>query len=232
MANLQYRKVSSIGKPSYTPNDEKEATTYTMCIVTEGDVEELEYIKGFFRKFLDNNKITPKYVNDSFANDDKEKHASHPQRRLAALKRFRASVHPNWKEYPDDISWLVCDRDSQSFKESQYDEVLNDCNNEKVKLIISNPAFQLWLLMHLVSTIDIDALNKNSTSPNQRKYIEKEIRKHIPYQHGKLNFSVFEDKVDNAVSVSKTLPTDLIELKTQCGTNFAMLIETLKQYAE
>ena len=86
--------------------------------------------------------------------------------------------------------------------------------------------------MHFVNAIDIDALNKNGISPKQIKYIEKEIRKHIAYQHGKLNFSVFKDKIDNAVSVSKTLPTDLKELKTLCGTNFAMLVEKLKQYAK
>lgn len=230
MANLQYRTVSSIGKPSYTPSVEKEATTYTMCIVTEGDVEELSYIKGYFKTFLSNSNIIPQYVNDSL--DSKEKHASHPKRRLNALKRFRASVHPNWKEYPDDITWLVCDRDAQSFKESQYDDVLVDCKKERIELIISNPSFQLWLLMHFVDAIDIDALNKNGISPKQIKYIEKEIRKHIAYQHGKLNFSVFKDNIDNAVSVSKTLPTDLNELKTLCGTNFAMLIEKLKQYAK
>ena len=145
MANLQYRTASSIGKPSYTPSVEKEATTYTMCIVTEGDVEELSYIKGYFKTFLSNSNIIPQYVNDSL--DNKEKHASHPKRRLAALKRYRASVHPNWKEYPDDITWLVCDRDAQSFKESQYDDVLVDCKKERIELIISNPSFQLWLLM-------------------------------------------------------------------------------------
>lgn len=66
----------------------------------------------------------------------------------------------------------------------------------------------------------------------EKKYIEKEIKKIIAYKNGKLDFLLFKDNIANAVTVSKTLPTDLMELKTLCGTNFAILIEKLKKYAK
>lgn len=229
MAELIFRKASALGKTSYTPNSEKETTIYTICIATEGEVEELQYIKGFAESFLKNSSVSIRYANDNL--NDNEKHSSHPKCRLQHLLRFRESIHPYWKEYSDDMSWLVCDRDSQSFKEKQYDDILQQCIDNNISFIISNPAFQLWLLMHFVESIDSTYINNNfNNSKSQLKYIETEIKKHISYQHGHLNFESFKDHVINAMECSKNTEKDIKKLKNNIGTNFSSLIEKLEVF--
>ena len=229
MAELHFRNASVLGKTSYIPNSEEETTIYTICIATEGEVEELQYIKGFVASFLKKNSISIRYANDNL--NDNERHSSHPKCRLQHLLRFRASIHPNWKEYSDDMSWLVCDRDSQSFKEKQYDDVVQQCKDNNISFIISNPAFQLWLLMHFVESIDTAYINDNfNTSKKQLKFIETEIKKHISYQHGHLNFESFKDYVNNATECSKSLEKDIQKLKNSIGTNFSSLIEKIEVF--
>lgn len=226
MAELLFRKKSSLGKTSYTPNSEEEASIYTICIATEGEVEELQYIKGYAESFLKNSKVSIRYANDNL--NENEKHSAHPKCRLQQLLRFRASIHPNWNEYTNDLSWLICDRDSQSFKGSQYDDIMQKCNENKITFIVSNPAFQLWLLMHFVKAIDSTYIKDNyNTTKNQRIYIEREIRKYIPYQHGQLNFGSFKDYVTNALECSNSIENDIKKLKNNIGTNFSSLIEKL-----
>jgi len=43
---------------------------------------------------------------------------------------------------------LIIDRDAQNFKANQYDALLAACDKKGFSLHVSNPCFEIWLLMH------------------------------------------------------------------------------------
>jgi hypothetical protein len=62
---------------------------------------------------------------------------------------------PRREEWNDDYRCcMVVDRDSRSFTDEQCDYVRDLCEREKIMLIVTNPCFELWLLMHFETSRD------------------------------------------------------------------------------
>ena len=74
-----------------------------------------------------------------------------------------------------DKAFLISDRDRQSFKEEQYDEMLKNCEDKDIVWIVSNPSFQLWLLLHFTDDIESLELEKMSSCKKQIQEIETHI---------------------------------------------------------
>lgn len=55
----------------------------------------------------------------------------------------------------DDIFGIVIDRDAKSHTEKQINDIINKCRSKKYKWFITNPCFELWLLLH-VSDVTVE----------------------------------------------------------------------------
>lgn len=137
---------------------------------------------------------------------------------------------------------LVVDRDKKSFIEDQYDEVLNSMDgNNDYTLVVSNPCFELWLFLHHddLSNLDLTFVAENpkvdvdkTTKTSHRTYMENCLKEKRggSYNKTRLLFNRFyKDKVDVAIKNSKKYSVDVNELKNKVGTNFGILLESMKK---
>lgn len=128
---------------------------------------------------------------------------------------------------------LIIDRDKNSFKDFQYDSLLADCREKNISLYVSNPSFEVWLLMHFVEfdTLDFDKLLENKRvgkGKKARKYADKMLSEISGYDKTNLHFSNFIDKVDDAIEREKKYCEDIEGLKFNVGSNVGILISKLR----
>ena len=151
---------------------------------------------------------------------------SHPKHRYEALVEFLESDNSDYSAALDK-AFLISDRDNQSFKESQYDEMLEKCNNKDIVWIVSNPSFQLWLLFHFtddIASLDLDIID---SCKKRIKKIESTIKglSKNGYTHGNLNQSVFKPLIETAIKNSEPYCLSVEDLKKNIGTNFSVLVK-------
>lgn len=76
-----------------------------------------------------------------------------------SVKRLLKKAKSNYKFKKTDEFWLIVDRDHWETKHKiDFDKLVADCNKEEnFFLAMSNPCFEIWLIMHLK---DIDEYNE------------------------------------------------------------------------
>ncbi|EJX09596.1 hypothetical protein EVA_02296, partial [gut metagenome] len=139
------------GQTVLHPQQVEEEPVRFIAIVTEGSKEELAYLKGYCFHLQQKGWVCKGqilYLNDSIRPDiyNKEIQASHPKRRMELMKELLSQKNPDFLYRPEE-AWMVCDRDDGSFHVDQYEEVYEVCQQEGIHWVVSNPAFQLWLLL-------------------------------------------------------------------------------------
>ena len=103
---------------------------------------------------------------------------------------------------------ILIDRDGQSFKPWQYDQVIAISEEQGYKLGITNPCFELFLFLHLndIKSPDKKKLRKNSK--HSVHMLKEELKKHSKSFRGKSDYdadfivSKF-DNLENNIKVSK-----------------------------
>lgn len=91
-----------------------------------------------------------------------------------------------------DSVWAVCDVD-----EFDVASALLEAAQKEVGLALSNPCFEVWLLLHV---------SNKCGGFNNCSQVERSLRRHIPmWDKSRLNFANFRDGVMNAVERAKRL---------------------------
>lgn len=224
------------GKESYKPGSEETNRFFYISIATEGCQEEVEYL-NYINSIVDSKKVTKLKIiilNEFYKDSDKAKSDSHPKKRFEIIREWKQEIED--VEMDGDEDWLVCDRDNQSFKEDQYDELMNKAKQDNVKVVISNPAFQIWLLFHFVSDLSYLELDSIQRSKDRLIKVEDSLREKVPgYKHGSLNgkMGCFTQRIRNAIDNSRRDPNplDLKQLKTKSGTNFSELLLSIEKWS-
>ncbi len=139
----------------------------------------------------------------------------------------------DFNEYIDTIN-LIVDRDSKSFKDEQYYNLVKECKENKIDLYVSNPCFEVWLLMHFeqFDTLDFQKLKENKrvgSSLKSRKYSEKKLIEFTGHSKTKLKFKTFINRVNFAIEKEKHYCEDLIGLKDSIGSNIGILLDKLRK---
>ena len=138
----------------------------------------------------------------------------------------------HWEEHgiePSEL-WMVVDRDKQNVSEKQLDSIIEKCNKEGYNLALSNPTFELWLLLHHKNANEYtyDVLIENDKVNKKRRFIDKELSNVLGgYNKKNLKFENFESGIQNAIKRAKELETDNVELKNKLGTSVCFLVEKL-----
>ncbi|WP_409252824.1 RloB family protein [Bacillus sp. SCS-153A] len=132
------------------------------------------------------------------------------------------------KEY--DTVCIILDRDKHSFKEWQYDEVLEICSQNNYTLGITNPCFEFWLLLHLSDCTEhnIESIKENKRINKSRKYVEGLLLEEIgSYKKNKLKFNIFKPGIRDAIRREKEFCEDVTRLKDEVGSNIGVIISEL-----
>ena len=125
---------------------------------------------------------------------------------------------------------IIIDRDKQSFKEDQYDAVLNICRENQYKLGVTNPCFEFWLLLHKNDCLQLnrEELMGNKRVSSRRRYLESLlVSEYGTYQKSKLDFELFKNDVNLAIEREQHYCEEPILLKNELGSSVGLIIKEL-----
>ena len=124
---------------------------------------------------------------------------------------------------------IVIDRDKQNFKDNQYDDVVKFCTENNVRLYVSNPTFEFWLMLHFseVENEDKNKMLENKYVSKSRRYLEKRLHDLCKYKKNQLDFKKFEPCIKDAIKREKLYAENVIDLKKELGSNVGLLIDEM-----
>lgn len=203
--------------------------------------EKIPELKDFLNQiYQDILKITP----DDFV-EDKEATVAKVTEFLAKekpriceliIKNIGDALNEQSIPYAPDIDkiCLVVDRDPMSFTSSQFDYVKNTCATNNVQFYISNPGFELWLLMHSSNFAtmkdDLTAKFSTMTPPEFLDHIESLLKQEFDgYNKSKLKTQPFMLAIDTAIANEKMFTESVDALKNDMGSNIGLLIQEMRR---
>lgn len=128
-----------------------------------------------------------------------------------------------------DFICLIVDRDRRSVKPNQYDIIIEKCKEMGIKLYVTNPTFEFWLLLHSDKIFEYtpEQLLLNRKTGNKR-FLEVELSKVFDgYKKGKIHFDKFLPYIKRAIENEKLFCQDEILLKDELGSNVGLLLEEI-----
>ncbi|MGL4673337.1 MAG: RloB domain-containing protein [Wohlfahrtiimonas sp.] len=148
---------------------------------------------------------------------------------LTILEALTAISELKYFDHTLDKIILVLDRDSQSFTSAQFDHVLEIAERNEYELGISNPCFELFLLLHLTDLVSYDYIEiQNNKKTGKSTYVEKILAQHLKSkelarsykkssynaQNFVENFNLLKSNID-----ASNIATEPEALKSNIGTS-------------
>lgn len=101
---------------------------------------------------------------------------------------------------------MVIDRDKQSWDNAQLSFVAAECSRKQFLLALSNPCFEIWLLLHLVEVGDYSSQEKEQLLNNKDSYLKKEIRRLLgSFNPSKPDIDDFWGSTESAIQRAEAL---------------------------
>ncbi|HNX02135.1 MAG: RloB domain-containing protein [Candidatus Cloacimonas sp.] len=181
-------------------------------IFTEGSVTEQKY----FREFIQFFKISQAQVKVI----DRETSASSPKSVMEAMDYYKSKI--NSFTTKNDIYCMVIDTDRWG---KNLKEAVADAHQRRYLVALSNPCFEIWLLMHFQ---DAETILKNADLLKTKADINTQI--HSYHITGKNDKDYFP-RTDSAVNTAAILDIKPQErLLQQIGSRVYLLINILQEY--
>lgn len=248
---MNLRKITTFDYSNEADTEEQRIHFY--CI-SEGPTEE-SYFNG-----IKNNKKELKIKNEvhihMLEKEEGQETYSHPMQLVKACLVYMGHMDENGNELPEseweknclwddydrstDQVCVIFDRDYRDL-ESCLNEIFDLCNRHGVKIVMSNPNFELWLLMHFpnIERYDREEIRANKKNlrhqiadnvSKKKKFLEIEVAKHANgYTKGsKIKFNVFMPQIDLAVEQAKLFCEESDLLINEIGTSVGRLIEEIR----
>lgn len=173
---------------------ENKRSAKLIVIATEGRKTERIYFEGLAENF-DSTKIHVEVI-------EKLDNNSSPDKVLEQLNAFSEEYSLDDK----DELWMVIDRDYQSWEIEMIKSVAQICHQKKgYFLAVSNPAFELWLLLHLIDCTQLSVNEKEDLFQNakvnrSKTYSKKMIADFLGgFNEAKYDASLFTPQVLEAI---------------------------------
>ena len=158
------------------------------------------------------------------------------------IPREKWQENCKWKEYDSKVDkvCVIFDRDYRGIEES-LQTIFDLCKKHGIKIVMSNPNFELWLLMHFpnIEQYPAEKLKENKKNlrhqifedaSTKKKYLEILVARNTEgYSKGhKIKFERFLPLVDTAIEQAKLFCADSQQLVDELGTSVGRLIEEMK----
>ena len=137
-----------------------------------------------------------------------------------------------------DVFCLIADRDRGSNTTERYLELVRACGSQHIRLFVSNPCFEFWLLLHSDKVIKLGetecglilANAKQDVRGVRRSYCECKLIEYFGhYSKTDVNFEQdYMRRLNQAIEHAESFETDLFKLESNLGTNVGLLISELK----
>ena len=153
--------------------------------------------------------------------------------RIDRFKVEKESVY-EFSKYPEDEFWIVADIDDNlDNHRTEFEDAVAECDNKGYRYAISNPFFEIWLLLHHADVTDEDkqyAVTASHSYEHTEHFIERLAEKNAPLRDKKhLRLEHYPaEKIEKAVNRARELMkdrTDMIPL--EYGTWFYQIVEEI-----
>lgn len=130
-----------------------------IVIASEGKDTERIYFRALAKEYCN-----PRVHVHILERNISEQNNSSPEHVLMQLNEFKA----HYALERDDELWLVVDRDR--WTEAMLSRVSSECSHDDfMHISLSNPCFELWLLLHLIDATTLDSEERGRWTDNRRK---------------------------------------------------------------
>ena len=133
-----------------------------LVIATEGAETEQRYFRGLKERWH-----SPRIHVELVARADAGR--SSPEQVFESLMQFARE----WKLRDGDQLWLVIDRDR--WRPTTLASVARKCEQRQFRLAVSNPCFELWLLIHFEDIPNRSAERQRALFENKRGLLKREV---------------------------------------------------------
>ncbi len=196
-----------------------------LCIITtEGEKTEREYFESLQRHRV----ISPSRVKLwvlATPPDGNRKEGPDPEHVLARL----SEVQQQYKLSDGDQLWLVLDVDHRSTgpHKQRLLEVLQEASQKGIRLAVSNPCFEIWLLLHFQTEQEVQGLTAAGRgAPSECKAALGAIRAEEQQRYTDALYS--REAFERATTRAKTLDAECAALwPTTAGTHVYKLAMAL-----
>lgn len=193
-----------------------------IIIAAEGQEAEQRYFEGIADKLEEQRtqlqlKVLPKRAQGNSA----------PQQVLNQLSDYEKEIGMD----EHDELCLVIDRDRQSWTEQEIASVAQECANKQYLLALSNPCFELWLLLHNVDVNSLTDKQLEQIHNNSNGFLKKEVsRVKGGYKTSKLKIDDFWGDTEIAIERAKKLDTEpQHRWPNQVATRVYLIVEKIRQ---
>ncbi len=189
-----------------------------IVIACEGVEDEPRYFKGL-KERLHNPKVHVEIVSRA------DPTRSSPEAILRELDHFKDS----WSLRDGDSLWLVIDRDPQSWKPDMIDTVAQRCRQKSYSLALSNPCFELWLLLHFEDVSSQSEERQNLLLANADHLLKKEVARYRQPRPEWDYIDHYFPHTEIALGRARTLDTDPnARWPAALGTRVYRLVEQIR----
>lgn len=193
----------------------------------EGKVSEKKYFEDFRRSELFNDNGLIEVIS-----------LKRPKNRGSdpiSVKKLLQEAKKEYRFKDTDEFWLIIDRDDwEEIHNHNFDKLVDDCKKENnFFLAMSNPCFEIWLILHLKDISEFDEEEKvkimsNERVSNSKNYIDKILSEIQGRGYNKRpNPQVFLPLTRTAIRRAKELNDENQDYPKQLGTHIYKLIEKL-----
>ncbi len=152
-----------------------------------------------------------------------------------SVKELLEQAKQEFRFKESDEFWLIIDRDDwETIHKHNFDSLVEDCNSEKnFFLAMSNPCFEIWLIMHLKSISEfseeeIQLIMNNQKVNASKNYIDKILGEIQGRGYNKRpNPNIFLPKTRIAINQAKELDIANEDYPTSLGSHVYKLAEKL-----
>ena len=170
-----------------------------IVIATEGQMTEQQYFAGLQSKCeASSSKIHIKVL------EARNSEHSAPKFVLAQLNDYKRYYGLN----SNDELCMVIDRDKKSWETAEIAHMASECDKKQFLFALSNPCFEIWLLLHLTAIEEYTETEKAALLSNRNDHLKKEVRRLLgSFNPSKLDFDDFWDGVAIAIERAAALDT-------------------------
>ncbi len=152
-----------------------------------------------------------------------------------SVKKLLQEAKREFRFKKTDEFWLIIDRDDwESIHNHNFDSLVADCKAENnFYLAMSNPCFEIWLILHLkdvkeFSDEEIAKILENKKISSSKNHIDKVLGDIQGRGYNKRpNPKVFLPKTQIAIEQAKNLDADKEDYPTNIGTHVYKLVEKI-----
>lgn len=207
------------------PRERREFTRRTgfrdaslIVIACEGAETEPKYFSGL-KERLHSSKMQIEVV------PRQDPSQSSPDAVLRELDSFAAE----WFLRDGDTLWLVIDRDPQSWKPGMIADVAQRCHQKGYFLALSNPCFELWLLLHFEDVPAQGEERRRQLLENRDNLLKAEEARHRQANPTLEYIDHFVPQTETAIERARSLDTEPeARWPSGLGTRVYRLVELIR----